>query len=87
MGKYTNETTATDEVLGERPSVDKTARFAIDALLRKHGFSIYKRPLKGEPFWYMKGRVFSQEMALKSIDVNDVGDAKYAEELLHEGFE
>jgi hypothetical protein len=39
------------------------AHQAIDSLLRKHGFTIARRPRDGPPVWVRSGRYFSQEMA------------------------
>lgn len=40
---------------------------AVDSLLRKHGFTIARRPRDGPPVWVRSGRYFSQEMAERVV--------------------
>jgi hypothetical protein len=40
---------------------------AVDSLLRKHGFTIARRPRDGPPVWIRSGRYFSQEMAERIV--------------------
>jgi hypothetical protein len=40
---------------------------AVDSLLRKHGFTIARRPRDGPPVWVRSGRYFSQEMAERIV--------------------
>jgi hypothetical protein len=55
------------------PDLDKLAATAIpahqtvDSLLRKHGFTIARRPRDGPPVWLRSGRYFSQEMAERIV--------------------
>jgi hypothetical protein len=39
----------------------------VDSLLRKHGFTIARRPRNGPPVWIRSGRYFSQEMAERIV--------------------
>jgi hypothetical protein len=43
------------------------AHQAVDSLLRKHGFTIARRPRDGPPVWIRSGRYFSQEMAERIV--------------------
>jgi hypothetical protein len=43
------------------------AHQAIDSLLRRHGFTIARRPRDGSPVWIRLGRYFSQEMAERIV--------------------
>jgi site-specific DNA-cytosine methylase len=43
------------------------AHQAVDSLLRKHGFTIARRPRDGPPVWVRSGRYFSQEMAERIV--------------------
>lgn len=42
---------------------------AVDSLLRKHGFTIARRPRDGPPVWVRSGRYFSQEIAEKIVNM------------------
>ena len=56
---------------------DRTNRFAVDSLIRKHGFEIFSRP-KGIPaLWIREGRIYPQTEVERMIDPNDLGDAEY----------
>lgn len=46
---------------------------AVDSLLRKHGFTIARRPRDGPPVWVRSGRYFSQEIAEKIVNMEMSG--------------
>jgi hypothetical protein len=50
------------------PTVDRTERFAEDALLRRNGFSIYSRPREGEPLWIKAGVLFTHSEVLLRLE-------------------
>jgi hypothetical protein len=64
----------------EHPSIDTTGRFAIDDLLRKHGFRIAGRPKDKLPVWSRYGEELSQDESLQSLKWDDVKQAQKTEE-------
>ncbi len=73
----------------EHPSLDKTGRFPLDALLRSYGYEIYGRNGKKEAVWRniaTKER-FLQSRALAMLPDSKVQDAIYLEELKACGLE
>ena len=63
------------------PSEDRTGRFPLDALLRRNGWRIWKRPKRGEPIWEKDGERMPFSRAVNTLDRNDVADAEYQQEL------
>ena len=80
---------ANEESAGH-PSQDKSARFELDALFRKRGFRIWKRPRKGVSLWVREGIAYSQDEVVDWL--RDAGhgdkldDALYLEELANQGW-
>ena len=67
---------------GHFNTLDTSGRFAVDKLLREHGFVIVARPRKGEAIWRgPDGKVLPYSKALKKLNRNAVEDAKYAQTL------
>ncbi len=66
------------------PWKDESMRFAVDQLLRKHGFIIHARAKDKEPFWEKYGFVLSESDALDSLDDREVADAEYKEAIYWE---
>lgn len=42
-------------------------RYPKDNLLRRRGFTIHKRPEKGEPLWTRDGKTYTQSEALELV--------------------
>jgi hypothetical protein len=57
---------------------DVTGPCAMDALLRRHGFSILTRKGNLVPVWERGGRRYSQFQALKTIPVEEIEAARRA---------
>jgi len=72
--------------LPEHPLIP-AVRLAIDALLRKRGFCLLRRPKQGEPIWQRAGILYRQSAAVLTLDPHDVEDAAYLETLRAEGYE
>lgn len=68
------------------PSADNTPRFAVDQLLRAHGFTIAERASGMLPQWLKGGLIYNQHQALNTLDPRRVEDAYYIEELRREGW-
>lgn len=64
----------------EHPSRDKSARFALDMLLREYGYTIHSRKKGCEPTWEYLGEIFSESEALAYMDADDIYHAKWASE-------
>ena len=84
MGKYTSS--ASERCLDTwHPSTDESGRFAIDQLLRRHGWSIHARPRAGDTLWcrpLSSGYEIQPEaLILEGLDDTEVADAVYTEEL------
>lgn len=62
----------TEEVKIGSPSEDRTNRYPTDALLRKHGYTIYSRFKNKEPQWIRAGKITSQSRALVCIEDEEV---------------
>lgn len=63
---------------------DTSGRHSTDALLRKGGWRIHGRPRRGPARWLSpNGRVLPHAEALRTLDPNDVSDARYAESLFY----
>lgn len=75
----------TEEALTyQPPSLDESCRFAVDKLLRDHGFTIWSRPTKKEreTVWRdTQGKLYRQSVALRTLPPGRVDDAKYVENL------
>lgn len=75
----------------DSPSQDYSMRFALDQLLRKHGFAIAARPANSSAIWERNGKRYSQAEAAKTLDRNAVlnaeSDADYAAFLAANGLE
>ena len=71
----------------QHPSADNTSRFAVDQLLRAHGFTIAGRASGMLPQWWKDGLLYNQNQALNTLDARRVEDAYYLEELRREGLE
>jgi hypothetical protein len=75
----------TDEGAWEHPSRDRSDRFAVDALIRRNGYSVFRRR-EGKPtLWSKDGRVYSQGQVLDAIDQDAVWGAEYLEKLYWDG--
>ncbi len=72
-----------DDTDYEHPSLDKTGRFPLDALLRSFGYEIFGRDGKREAVWRNKitREYFLQSRALALIPDSKVQDAIYEQEL------
>lgn len=64
----------------EHPSIDTTGRFAIDDLLRKHGFRIAYRKKGQMPIWSRYREELTQDEALQSLKWEDVKQAQKTED-------
>ena len=51
----------------ESPSLDRSDRFPLDALLRAVGCRIHRRG-RGEPFWEIGGEIVPQSLAVLRLD-------------------
>ncbi len=58
---------------------DRTGRFALDQLLRKHGYRIVSRRKREEPIWMKDGDRMSQSEALDRLGRDEVWTAEYTE--------
>lgn len=68
------------------PSADRTSRFAIDCLIRRHGYKIHTRKgLPHEPLWEKQGVVLAQSELLDTLDENDLYDAYMEQAFYYEG--
>ena len=79
MGKFSLFPSNTNKVDEGHPSQDNTGRFALDQLLRKHGFRIMSRPRGAEAVWVKGGKKYYQTEALYTLDMDSVLDAEYCE--------
>ncbi len=70
----------------EHPSQARTTRFEVDALLRRHGFTIHAREGNREPWWERKGELYVESAALDTLPPGELADARYAEALYYDGF-
>lgn len=68
-------------VLENISTKDHSGRFAMDSLLRLHGFFIHERPKNKQPIWGKKGKLYTQKEALATLPDDDTEDAAYAQEL------
>lgn len=69
----------------EHPSRDRSDRFALDALIREAGFSIFRRKGDRPPLWVRSGCIYSQAEVLTVLDDGKVVDAELLETLYWEG--
>lgn len=53
-------------------SRDHTDRFALDQLLRKHGYIIFSRKKKGPAEWKKNGKILAQREALKKMPFREL---------------
>jgi hypothetical protein len=66
------------------PSQDESFRFAVDSMLRKHGYSIFSREKNKEAYWMKHGFAMTETDALCNIPEMDLADAEYKESLYWE---
>lgn len=66
---------------------DNSGRFAVDHLLRNHGYCIYRRCGKGEPIWLRQGVQYQQREALLRIAKFQVSDALWKDEQYWEEYQ
>lgn len=69
-----------DPISYGNPFADSTSRFAIDALLRFHGFKIKYRRHGQEPVWERYGDEFRQRDALRMIPNDEIDKARRSED-------
>jgi hypothetical protein len=62
--------------VGDNLLADRTGRFAVDALLRRHGFRIVERDGNLNPVWERAGKRYSQYKALKTIPSDEIEAAR-----------
>lgn len=75
-----------DESECQHPSVDTSGRFALDYLLRRYGWRIWRRRGRREAVWRdLHGDELGQNAILKLLPASQVQDAQYAEELYYRG--
>lgn len=78
-------------MIADQPSYRDAIKrsFAVDRLLRQHGWEIASRPTGGEPVWqHPKGRVvLPQSEVIKTVSWQRLKDAILEEELTSEGLE
>ena len=70
-----------DEIEYGHPSEDISNRFAVDALLRRHGYRLEHRRPNQEPRWSLHGVIFKQSEALRRFDPRILADAEYLEDM------
>lgn len=63
---------------------DENGRFALDRLIRKHGFVIKERRRCREAIWVRGGESFTEAEILEGLDSTAVADAEYQEMLYRE---
>ena len=66
-------------------SSDRSNRFAIDAAIRRNGFTIYSRS-NLRILWEKNGRVYLQREVLEMIDPDHLWEAEYMEKLYDDGY-
>ena len=65
-----------------------SGRFPLDALIRKHGWQIWRRKGREEPIWKKKDVEVRQSEVLLRINPDELADAEYQEFLtVEEGLE
>lgn len=64
-----------DDAEIERAFADGTCRFALDQLLRAHGWRIERREAGREPVWRKRGRCYPEGCVVRSLPDREVADA------------
>ncbi len=64
---------------------DRSDRFAVDQLLRNHGYHIHRRRGKSEPIWVQGGVKYRQQEALLRIAKFQVSGALHKDQEYWEG--
>ena len=67
----------------KRPSEDTSTRFALDTLLRLHGFIIHRRTKNHKAVWIRQGNRYSQEEAEHSIPKEELRLARMRQSGYH----
>lgn len=70
----------------DHPSIDRSDRFAVDALIRASGYQIFRRNKGQTIFWIKKGKIYSEQQVLKQLDQERLWGAQHREYLYLQGF-
>ena len=63
----------------QEDTLEDSFRFAVDQLLREHGFAIMSRPKGREATWTRRGKRYPQHLALMALPAKDVIRARALE--------